>query len=181
MDGELVYGLIAGVFALSGVALTLATNGAQERRRWRQSRTSGRQDASRRALTDLLQTTTQVIAEIRRTVEQIQVTGKPDRAERLQTIDDLITAVRRQATAAYIGCSKAAFALINNLEREMVPLHVHLDASLASGQIEELLTDADMLITCRNRLINELRKEDDLPLLEDTPVSPRRTRRTNQA
>ena len=163
---------------LAGVGLTFAGTGVIETQKWRRSRSGDRQDHSRRALTDFLQTVTQVIVDLRKTVEQMELAGEPDRNERLRTVDDLITDARRHATAAYIGCSQGAFTVLDEVEREMLPVHVHLERSLRSGAAEDLLVDADVLVAGRNRLINELRREDELPALEDMPVSPRRTRRT---
>jgi len=166
---------------LAGVGLTFAGTGVIERQKWRRSRAGDRQDHSRRALTEVLQTVTQVIVELRRTAEQIELAGVPDRNERLRTVDDLVTTARRQATAAYVGCSQRAFTILNEVEREMQPVHVHLDRSLQLRTIEDLHVDADVLVAGRNRLINELRREDELPALEDVPVSPRRTRQTEPA
>jgi hypothetical protein len=178
MGSGMLGALLPAFSVLAGVALTFAGTGVIERQKWTRSRAGDRQDASRRAQIELLQTVTETVVALRLTIEQARSLTSTDWDQNVRSVDELVATARRQATAAYIGCSSKAFELLNVIEREMQPIHAHLEAASESRKMDETDEDADVLVTWRNHLINELRKEDRLPPLEDAPVAPRRTRRS---
>jgi hypothetical protein len=143
--------------ALAGVALTLGGTALADARRFQSDRQRVQDERSLKAFVEMVQTLTELGRALRGAADKPEEAEMVGGADLVNSIDDLVGRIRRQAELSRVAGAQRATELIAEVEQEMIPLHGLAVRVADSRHGEILLPPGKRLLELRDGLAQEVR------------------------